>query len=286
MRRCLTCEREFAGPTWICPACGFNPSHGPDYLSFVNARSEVDGFVPSAFTWLAAAEEGFWWFEARNEIIEWAMAKWQPSAATFLEIGCGTGFVASRIAKRFPRVAISAAEFFPEGLSFVRDRLPSAEMYQIDARHMPFSKEFDVVGAFDVIEHIDEDERVLSEMRRALKANGVALITVPQHPFLWSRVDTFGQHKRRYTRRELSHKLETAGFELLTMRAFVSVLFPLLLIARLAPSSKAYDVEAEFRVSPLLNTLLRAIMRAEFAAIRAGASFPVGGSLLAVARVR
>jgi SAM-dependent methyltransferase len=251
-------------------------------LSFVVGQKK-DGFVPSTFSWLAALEDGFWWFEARNDIIEWAMAKWCAGASSFLEIGCGTGFVSSRIARAFPNVDISAGELFPEGLRFVSQRLPAATIYQLDARRMPFRKEFDVVGAFDVVEHIDEDDKVFQEIYKALKPSGVILLTVPQHPFLWSEFDTYGHHKRRYTRRQLKERLENAGFEILALRSFVSLLFPLQLVTR-CRSCAQFDIEAEFRISPLMNRSLGTVMRVESALIRAGISFPFGGSLLAVAR--
>ena len=75
---------------------------------------------------------------------------------------------------------------------------------QLDARELPYEAAFDAVGAFDVIEHITEDERVLASMHRALKPGGVLIVTVPQHKWLWSWTDEQARHKRRYGRRELS----------------------------------------------------------------------------------
>ena len=282
MQRCTQCEREFSGPAWECPQCGFAPTVEGGILRFSQVADS--GFEASFFQRLARLEAGFWWFEARNDLIAWTFRTYAGAEGSFLEIGCGTGFVSARLAKEFPRWRISASEFFAEGLAFVGKRIERATLFQLDARGLPFSDEFDAIGAFDVIEHIEDERAVLKEARRALKPNGLMFITVPQHPFLWSALDAHAHHERRYTRAELRHKLVAAGFDVVMLRSFVSLLMPLLLLSRLRPSSGEVDPEGEFKISPALNGMLRAIMRLEAAAIRAGVGFPFGGSLLAVAR--
>ena len=69
----------------------------------------------------------------------------------------------------------------------------------MDARNIPFRDEFDVIGAFDVLEHIDEDVAVIDEVRKALRPGGGFLMSVPQHPALWSQQDERAFHVRRYT---------------------------------------------------------------------------------------
>jgi len=127
-----------------------------------------------------------------------------------------------------------------------------------------------------------EDENVLFQMAQATKKGGGIIITVPQHRFLWSYIDTFSYHKRRYTRKELVEKVERAGFKIIYATSFVSFLFPLMLVARLKQrrSKGHFDPLAEFRVSHFLNSALEKVMGAERAAIQMGFSFPIGGSLL------
>jgi SAM-dependent methyltransferase len=105
------------------------------------------------------------------------------------------GFVLEAIRSAFPRLRLVGSELFPEGLDYARRRLHDVELLQLDARALPFENAFDVVGAFGVLEHIEEDERVLGEMRRAAR-RGIVLL-VPQHPRLWSDADTIGHHVRR-----------------------------------------------------------------------------------------
>ena len=244
------------------------------------------GFDPEYFKELATVEDGNWWFRSRNTLIIWALARYFPQSKNFLEIGCGTGFVLLGIQQAFPDLVLSGGELFGEGISHAEMRLPNVTLFQMDARKIPFEGEFDVIGAFDVLEHIEEDEWVISQMFRAVKIGGGIIVTVPQHRFLWSSIDEYSFHKRRYTREELVEKVEGAGFKIIRITSFVSFLLTLMLISRVKyrTSSRAFDPLAEFRIGHFLNGVFEKIMDMERSLITSGISFPVGGSLLVVAR--
>jgi len=106
----------------------------------------------------------------------------------------------------------------------------------MDARKIPFEEEFDVIGLFDVIEHIEEDDLVLSQVNSALKSNGVVIITVPQHMCLWSAADEYACHIRRYSKYEIEQKITNAGFEILRSTSFVTLLLPALFLSRMQKS--------------------------------------------------
>ena len=179
---------------------------------------------------------------------------------------------------------LAGSEIFVQGLSFARQRLPDADLMQMDARNIPFSEEFDAVGAFDVLEHIAEDEVVLHEIFRTLKPGGGLLVTVPQHMFLWSATDEQACHARRYSAPELRAKVERAGFEVLRQTSFVSLLLPAMLLTRRKKKIRRESIAScELQLPKLLNSMLGQIMRCEHFLIRQGASLPCGGSLLLVA---
>src|SRR5262249_49133872 len=159
-------------------------------------------------------------------------------------------------------------------------RAPHAHFIQMDARDCPYLDEFDVAAAFDVIEHIDEDEAVLANLFRAVKPGGHALITVPQHRWLWSDADRCACHRRRYQAVELHAKVRRAGFEILRSTSFVSLLLPLMLISR--RSTKNFDPLAEFKIGARLNEALQAVLACERRLITLGVNFPVGGSRLVI----
>src|SRR5262245_59889697 len=156
------------------------------------------GFDPAHFSELAELESRNFWFRARNRLIAWALARHCPGAKRFLEVGCGTGYVLSGLAAALPGLDVTGSEVAAEGLGFAARRVPRAKLIQMYARRIPFRDEFDVVGAFDVIEHIEEDRSVLRAMRETLVPGGSLLLTVPQHPFLWSQYDERAHHVRRY----------------------------------------------------------------------------------------
>ncbi len=272
---------------WRCPSCGQSPELCQGYLAFApEAAERNEGFRADYFEQLAQLEEHSFWFQSRNRLLTWALRRYFPRAESFLEIGCGTGFVLAGIGREFPGLNLSGSEIFTRGLTFATARLPGVSLFQMDARTIPFDAEFDVIGAFDVLEHIEEDQAVLCQMFQATKPGGGILVTVPQHRFLWSALDDYSFHKRRYVRQDLVRQVESAGFKVCRATSFVSLLLPLLLISRLGRSktSVALDPAAELKINPILNRTLGKILGLERAVIRAGVSFPAGGSLLVVAQ--
>jgi SAM-dependent methyltransferase len=165
--------------------------------------------------------------------------------------------------------------------------LPNAEFMQMDARNIPYKSELDAIGAFDVLEHIEEDELVLQQICKALKPGGIVFITVPQHRWLWSAVDEYACHVRRYDSNELHQKVCKAGFEIILSTSFVSTLLPLMYLSRLLKRNKmdvSIDAMAELRINPILNKLFESVLNFELALVRIGVPLPVGGSRLLIAR--
>ncbi len=138
-----------------------------------------DGFDPEGFDALAALEHASFWFRSRNRLIVWTVRHYFPDAQRLLEIGCGTGFVLEGLRRAFPNLSLVGAELHAGGLRHAAKRVPGVELMQFDARNIPFGGEFDVVGAFDVLEHIDADEEVLAEMHTAVRPAGGIVLTVP-----------------------------------------------------------------------------------------------------------
>ena len=151
---------------------------------------------------------------------------------------------------------------------------------------MDDDERFDCIGAFDVIEHINEDELVLSNLSRALKNGGTLLVTVPQHRWLWSAADEYACHVRRYTRAELVRKVTRSGLTVEYMTSFVSLLVPVMWLNRLRASRANYNPMDEFRIPKWVNRLLEMIMIFELGLMKLGMTFPIGGSLLLLARKR
>lgn len=245
-----------------------------------------EGFRPEFFEELARLESGNFWFRSRNALIVGLLRRHFPHLTSFLEIGCGTGYVLAGIAAAFPSSRLVGSDAFEAALVLAKRRLPDAELVPMDARSMAYDGEFAAAGAFDVLEHIVEDEEVLRQLSRAIAPGGGLILSVPQHPWFWSHQDDLVCHVRRYSARELRRKVERAGFDVLDTISFVSLLFPALWLSRrlLRRGHGRDDAFVDLRVGGVLNRVAGVVMAAERFLINAGVRFPVGGSLLLVAR--
>lgn len=287
MKVCLHCKYIFYSDEWTCPSCG----HQPERLNGIEAHSpefanDGGGFKPEYFSELSRLESENFWFRARNELILWALRNYKPDASTFLEVGCGTGFVLSGISRACPKLALSGSEIFLAGLSHAAKRVPSAHFMQMDARRVPFVEEFDAIGAFDVLEHIEEDEIVLAQLHRALRPEGLLLLTVPQHPWLWSAADEHACHVRRYTGNEIESKIVESGFEILRSTSFVTCLLPAMAISRILEKRRRdkFNAKRELSINAILNKVFYLLMKFDLVGIKAGINYSLGGSRLIVAR--
>lgn len=285
MKVCLTCGHRYCDAGWRCPSCGTEPPLLDGFRAFAPQYAyEGPGYRPEYFEALAELESRNFWFRARNREIVGLLRKHFPGLKNFLEIGCGTGFVLCGVMSAFPVARLTGTELFCAGLGYASRRVPGAEFLQVDARHIPYEAEFDVVGAFDVLEHILEDEAVMSQMYQAVKPGGGIVVTVPQHQWLWSRQDELAGHVRRYDAMELRDKIARAGFRVAEVRSFVSLLLPVLWVARRIDDAVGgvRDPLAEVRLGRLVDTLFGALMTLECALRKLGVVFPGGGSLLLV----
>lgn len=249
----------------------------------------ISGFDPAAFERLAKVEATHFWFAARNELIVGLAAKYFVKARRYLEIGCGTGAVLQALERCRSWDRVVGSDLHPRGLAYARARLPqSVELAQLDAREIPAEAAFDLVGAYDIIEHVAEDEAVLRSMHRAIAPGGGVLIAVPQHPALWSRVDEIGHHQRRYRRGELEHKLERNGFAIMFSSSYTSLLLPLMTLSRLKarywPVRNDADLFNELEVGPRANRVMISLLRSEIRLTLAGMRWPFGGSRIIAAR--
>lgn len=288
MKLCTSCHLPFSAENWQCPTCGHTPvQKTASILSFAQPE-EGAGFRSEFFSVLAALEAGHFWFQGRNRLITHTLSRYFPQAQSFLEIGCGTGFVLSEVGRSFPALQLSGGEYFAAGLPFAAERVPGAKLYQVDARQIPFVEEFDVIGAFDVLEHIPDDAAALASIAGALRPGGGVIFTVPQHRWLWSANDDYACHQRRYSRREMVDKIEAAGLRVEFVTSFVSLLLPVMMLSRLRQGQgrAGGDHLDELRLHPAVNGFCAALMSLEFGLIRCGLRLPVGGSLLVVAKKR
>jgi SAM-dependent methyltransferase len=239
-------------------------------------------FDPTAFARLAVAEPGHFWFEERSRFIGWALDRYAPGAKDFCEVGCGTGFVLAGLEARRPGLNLTGLEYYPEALPYAAARLTRTRLLAGNICQLPFREEFDAVGCFDVLEHIPDDRLALANLAASLRPGGSLILTVPQHPRLWSVADEIGHHQRRYTRRELLAKVAATGLVCRRVTSFVTFLLPVMWLSR-RTARRADDALDELTLSPAANWIGRRLLQLERWLVAAGGSLPCGGSLLVIA---
>src|SRR5205814_3237017 len=121
-----------------------------------------------------------------------------PAGYRVVEIGCGTGNTLRMLKEACSTAAlIVGIDLFEEGLVYARRRT-NASLVRARIEDAPFVVPFEVVGMFDVLEHIEDDAAALSSVRSLTRPGGHLVLTVPAHKALWSRFDEESHHCRRY----------------------------------------------------------------------------------------
>lgn len=247
------------------------------------------------FKALFAAEENHFWFRYRNKILGdnvFNLLK-EHNNPRILELGCGNGNVISEIQKRLPSATLIGSELHEEGLVNARCRL-NCELVQADIYNLPNWKPFDLIGIFDVLEHLPNDVKALKEIRKALKPGGKLILTVPASMKLWSYVDEVAGHYIRYSSKTLKNSLVNAGFIVQKNDPFMSPLFPAMwLVRNLTQVKKKLGftgnkdprtlANEEFRVSSFMNFTIGTILGFEGKLLNMGLRMPFGTSILAIA---
>ena len=234
---------------------------------------------------MAAMDQQHWWYRARREVIAALIrARAMPAqGAELLEIGCGTGHNLAMLSE-FGRV--HALEVDPAAREIAQKRLGrpvlSAPLPEIDG--VP-QHHFDMVGAFDVIEHIEDDHAAVASIAQCLKPGGKFVMTVPAHQWMWSAHDVVNHHHRRYSKKGLRALIDKSPLSLESIGYFNSLLFPVAVAKRLA--SRVSGKEDSDLVMPA--SALNAALERTFAAERhliGRVPLPPGLSLFAVASAR
>jgi SAM-dependent methyltransferase len=245
---------------------------------------------PRFYKQLRAIERTHWWFAGRRQVLLGVLGRLDVRAAMILDAGCGTGTNLDLLRAHFAESTIHGIDIEAEPLRYCRqDR--ADPVLQADFAELPFRDEaFDLVCAFDALEHVSDDEGTLRGLHRVCAPGGKLFATVPAFPLLWGNVDRVGHHFRRYRQPELVEKITRAGFSIRFVRYFNTLLFPpiaaIRLVARLLPA-RAAAPDAEIRTDfdlvsrGPLNAALTRIFAAEAALL--GWRPPFGVSLVCVA---
>jgi SAM-dependent methyltransferase len=212
---------------------------------------------------MAAIDQQHWWYRARREVIAALIRRKAMPApgAQLLEIGCGTGHNLAMLAQFGD---VQALEVDPAARAIAEQRLgrpvlsaPLPELEGVPKTH------FDLVGSFDVIEHIDDDAAALKAIAACLKPGGKFVATVPAHQWMWSAHDVVNHHKRRYSAEQFRALFASSPLKLEASGYFNSLLFPLAVAQRLGSKLRGKD-DSDLKMPPkLLNAAFEHAFAAE-----------------------
>jgi SAM-dependent methyltransferase len=143
---------------------------------------------------------------------------------------------------------------------------------------------FDVVGAFDVLEHCDQERTAMSEIARVLTPGGRLLMSVPAYRWAWSDHDVQAGHYRRYSRRRLVLAVERAGLVVQRVSYAFAGVFPMFVAERVARRIRRPETSARLApVSPAVERALLALTSLDRRILAAGFNLPFGSSVFLAA---
>jgi len=235
-------------------------------------------------------ERQHWWFTARLSILEKKVSQLvsDKSSPRILNIGIATGATSIMLQKYGE---VTSLEYDKDCCEFVREQC-KLDVIQGSMTELPFTdNEYDLVCAFDVVEHIEDDSTAIAELKRVMKSTGNFFLTVPAFMILWSEHDEINHHFRRYTRANFKELLKEQSLTPHYMSYFNSILFLPIAVVRvfqniftkknkLAPEQKS-DFDG-MNSSSIINSILKAIFLLEKPLISLGIRLPVGISVMAI----
>lgn len=246
---------------------------------------------PEFYNEYVEVEDYHWWFRGRSVIIPELIRRHVRPSVAVLDVGSGGGVIASAL-REFGSVTVCDVD--PRCEAAVKRR-PGLAFEYGHAEAIPFpDASFDLVTAFDVLEHLDDDATALRELIRVARPGGGIAIAVPAYEWLWGRQDVISGHRRRYTRRSLRQLLEGDGLGVERLTAFNTLLFAptaavrvthRLLKGRAEPDGSE-TMQSDFSMSPpgALNNVLATVFASEHMWLKRF-GLPIGVSLFAFARV-
>jgi SAM-dependent methyltransferase len=220
-------------------------------------------------------QRGYWWHRARTDLLEVVMAPHLGRPRLTLDVGSADA----------PSVGWMRGGQQHVNLDLMPDGLVPGEGVCGSATQLPFADQtFDVVSAFDVVEHCADDALAVAELARVLTPGGRMLLSVPAYQWAWSDHDVQAGHQRRYTRPRLVRLAEDSGMQVLRATYAFGGVFPIFLAERarrrLAPPASG-DTRLP-QVSPRVDQVLMGLCAMDARVLRRR-DLPFGSSVFLAA---
>lgn len=237
-------------------------------------------------------ERDHWWFKARMEILEVLVQKHFQHGKRelkILNVGVATGATSIMLQKYGE---VTSLEYDKECCEFLRETV-HLDVINGSLTELPFEDHsYDLVCAFDVIEHIENDQLAVAEMYRVLNKGGYMFVTVPAFQSIWSKHDVINHHFRRYKMEGLKQLALNEKFEIVRKSYFNFILFPPIFIFRIILNTLKRKQTTEtvgsdfdfFKKKKLLNTILYTLFKVEKPVLKLNINFPFGVSAFLIGK--
>lgn len=244
------------------------------YFGKINELNE-DNMKSEMYDFHKPEQKNNWWFKARKNIVKKIMNRYiYKKNNAILEVGCGYGIM-TEILTSFGQV--EGLEPYSDCYNYLKQNIPGKYSNTDFFKFKP-TKKYDVLALFDVLEHIEDDKKVVKKINSLLKKKGMVVLTVPAYMFLWSHHDDLNNHYRRYVKKDLTKLFQMNGFKIKKLTYFNTILFPLAYIQKITQNKNSKP----FNPNNLLNKILYSIFNQESNIVPV-INLPFGVSLLLIA---
>lgn len=242
----------------------------------------ISGMNIHELTEMHNQESVYWWHIGRRLVLTKVLRRFfkLPRKLKILDVGCGTGINFTWLKAWGEITGLDSAA---EALDFCRAQGSYQHLLQADAGRFVTETRYDLVTAFDVLEHLEDDAKALTTWHQALADGGYLYLTVPAYQWLFGAHDRALLHFRRYTTRELKAKLERAGFRVQFISPFFTFTFPIVALVRLF--ERGHSAQTSYRpTSSVVSKILVWLSSLEASWLSKGIRLPFGSSILVVAK--
>jgi SAM-dependent methyltransferase len=223
-----------------------------------------------------------WWLARARLALALLQRERVAPPARLLEVGCGWGVNLE---------ALERAGYSATGLDISKQILeridkPSRQLIEADLNQEfpPQIDAWDALLALDVIEHVDQDGKVVTRLARLVRPGGLVVISVPARPDLWSEFDQVQGHRRRYVPETLRAVFLETALELRTIFWWGRWMVPILRRMRLPNPDQKKTYADYLRLPPWPGSWLMNLLFAWEQSRALDGRLSTGTSLFAVAR--
>ncbi len=204
-------------------------------------------------------QENHWWWRGMRRLYRYALRRYHPVQHTplrLVDVGCGFG---ANLCVLNPLGEVVGVDVSLEALQAIQPR-PTLGLVQAEADALPFrAGSFNVIALLAVIEHVDQDNRVLTESYRVARSDAVQILLTSAFMFLWSHHDVANNHRRRYRAGQLDRQQHAAGWQVVVTSYVNAAIFPAVATVRMIQRRAEPNDVSEYDMGPNLGPFNRVL---------------------------